>query len=63
MEDGKFLEFIYFSLFTTLLNFPNELVIDMSEPVLKSRCSLSGNGSMMVVNFEHIAEECFSKNS
>ena len=35
MEFGKFMEFIYFSLFTLTVNFPDHLVIDMSEPVLK----------------------------
>ena len=34
MEFGKFLDFIYFSSFTLLVNFPDQLVIDMSEPVL-----------------------------
>ena len=37
MEDGKFLEFIYFSSFTISVNLPDHLVTDMSEPVLKSR--------------------------
>ena len=37
MEDEKFLEFIYFSSFMILVNFPNQMVTDMSEPVLKSR--------------------------
>ena len=60
MEDGKFMEFIYFSLFTTSMNFPDQLVTDKSKPVLKSRCSLFGNGSMMIVIFEYIVEECFS---
>ena len=36
MEDGKFLEFIYFSSFMVLVNFPDQLVTDMSELVLKS---------------------------
>ena len=36
MEDGNFLEFIYFSSFTISVNLPNQLVINMSEPVLKS---------------------------
>ena len=35
MEFGKFLDFIYFSSFTISVNFPDQLVIDMSEPVLK----------------------------
>ena len=36
MDDGKFMEFIYFSSFMILVNFPDQLVTDMSEPVLKS---------------------------
>ena len=36
MNDGKFIEFISFSLFMILVNFPDQLVTDMSEPVLKS---------------------------
>ena len=36
MEDEKFLEFIFLSSFIILVNFPNQLVTDMSEPVLKS---------------------------
>ena len=36
MDDGKFMEFIYLSSFMILVNFPDQLVIDMSEPVLKS---------------------------
>ena len=43
MEDGKFLEFIYFSLFTISVNFPDQFITYMSEPVLKS-LALSGNG-------------------
>ena len=35
MEFGNFLEFIYFSSFTLSMNFPDQLVTDMSEPVLK----------------------------
>ena len=35
MELGKFMEFIYFSLFTISVNFPDQLVTDTSEPVLK----------------------------
>ena len=35
MEFGKFLEFIYFSSFTFSVNFPDQLVTDISEPVLK----------------------------
>ena len=35
MEFGKFMEFIYFSSFTISVNFPDRLVTDMSELVLK----------------------------
>ena len=35
MEFGKFMEFIYFSSFTLSVNFPDQLVTYMSEPVLK----------------------------
>ena len=35
IEFGKFLEFIYFSSFTLLVNFPDQLVSYMSELVLK----------------------------
>ena len=35
MEFGKFLDFINFSLFILSMNFPDQLVTDMSEPVLK----------------------------
>ena len=37
MDDGKFMEFIYFSSFMISVNFPDQLVTDMSKPVLKSR--------------------------
>ena len=50
MEYGNFLDFIYFSSFTLTVNFPDQLVTDMSEPVLKSRAP-SGNGSMVIVIF------------
>ena len=36
MDDGKFLEFIYFSSFMISVNFHDQLVTDMSEPFLKS---------------------------
>ena len=39
MDDGKFLEFIYFSSFIISLNFPDQLVTNMSEPVLKKLSS------------------------
>ena len=35
MEFGKFMDFIYFSSFTLSVNFLDQLIIDMSEPVLK----------------------------
>ena len=35
MDFGKFLEFIYFSSFTISMNFPDQLVTNMCEPVLK----------------------------
>ena len=59
MEFGKFLNFIYLSSFTLSVSFPDQLVTDMSEPVLKSRAP-SGNGSMMMVIFLHKMEEHFS---
>ena len=36
MEFEKFLDFIYFSSFTLSVNFPDQLVTDMSKPILKS---------------------------
>ena len=36
MEFGKFLDFIYFGLFTLSINFPDQLVTNMSESILKS---------------------------
>ena len=36
MDDRKFLEFVYFSSFIISVNFPDQLVTDMSKPVLKS---------------------------
>ena len=35
MDAGRFLEFIYFSLFIILVNFPDQLVTDMSKVVLR----------------------------
>ena len=35
MEFGKFMDFIYLSSFTLSVNFPDQLVTDMSEQVLK----------------------------
>ena len=40
MKDGRFLEFIYFSLFMISVNFPDRLVTDMSEPVFEKFSSL-----------------------
>ena len=36
IEDGKFFDFIYFSSFMISVNFLNQLVTDMSEPVMKN---------------------------
>ena len=36
MEFGKFLDFIYFSSLTLSVNFPDQLVTDMSEAILKA---------------------------
>ena len=36
MEFAKFMDFIFFNSFTLLVNFPDQLITDMSEPVLKS---------------------------
>ena len=35
MKFGKFMEFIYFSSFIISVNFSDQFVIDMSEPVFK----------------------------
>ena len=35
IEFGKFMEFIYFSSFTLSMNYPDQLVTNMSEPGLK----------------------------
>ena len=35
MEFGKFIEFIYLNSFTILVNFLDQIVNNMSEPVLK----------------------------
>ena len=37
MDDGKFMEFIYFNSFMISVNFPDQLVTDMNEVILKSR--------------------------
>ena len=49
------MEFIYFNSFTLSVNFADQLVTDMSEPVLKDLAP-SGNGSMMIVIFLHKVE-------
>ena len=36
MEFGKFMDFIYFNSFILSMNFLDQLVTDMTEPVLKS---------------------------
>ena len=59
MEFGKFLDFIFFSSFTLSVNFPNQLVTDMSEPVMKGLAP-TRNGSMMIVIFMHKVEERLS---
>ena len=59
MEFGKVLDFIHLSSFTLSVNFPDQFVTDMSEPVLKSRAP-SRNGSMMIVIFLQKMEERFS---
>ena len=41
-----------------LVNFPDQLVIDMSKPVLK--IELTGNGSLMIVILLHKVEESFN---
>ena len=56
------MNFIYLSSFTLSVNFPDQLVTDMSEPVLKSRAP-SENRLMMIVIFLHKMEERFSYNS
>ena len=58
MDDEKFMEFIYFSLSMISVNFPDQLVTDMSKPVLKSE--ITRNGSLMKVNFLHKVEESFN---
>ena len=40
MDAGRFLEFIYFSLFIISVNFPNQLVTDMSKLVLGASINL-----------------------
>ena len=59
MDFRNFLEFIYFSLFTISVNFLDQLVTDICEPVLKDLAP-SGNGSMVFVIFLHKVEERLS---
>ena len=54
MDAGRFLEFIYLSLFMISVNFPDQLVTDMSKPIL--RVELTGNGSLMIVILLHKEE-------
>ena len=54
MDAGRFLEFIYLSLFMISVNFPDQLVTDMSKPIL--RVKLTGNGSLMIVILLHKEE-------
>ena len=61
MNAGRFLEFIYFSSFMISVNFPDQLVTDMSELVLK--VELTGNGSLIIVILLHKEEENFNYNS
>ena len=56
MEFEKILDFIYFSSFTLLVNFPDQLVTDMSEPFFKSLAPF-GNGSISIVIFLHKVEK------
>ena len=58
MDAGRFLEFIYFSSFMISVNFPDQLVTDMSKPFLKSE--LIGNGSLMIIILLHKEEESFN---
>ena len=50
MEFGNFLEFIYFSSLAISVNFPDQLVIVISNPILKDSAS-SRNGSMLIIVF------------
>ena len=59
MDFRKFMEFIYFSLFTISMNFLDQLVTNVCEPVLKDRAP-SGNRSMVIVIFLHKVEERLS---
>ena len=54
MDVGRFLEFIYLSLLIISVNFPDQLVTDISKPVLEDE--LTGNGSLMIVILLHKEE-------
>ena len=59
MEFEKFMDFIYFSSFTLSVSFLDQLVTEISEPVLKG-CTPSRNGSVIIVIFLHKVEERLS---
>ena len=50
MEFGNFMKFIYFSLLSILVNFPDQLVNVVCNPVLKEWAS-SRNGLVLVIIF------------
>ena len=50
MESGNFLEFIYFNLIAISMNFPNQLVTVICNPVLKYQ-ALSNKRLVFVFNF------------
>ena len=50
MESGNFLEFIYFNSLAISVNFPDQLVTVICNPVLKDRAPF-GNGLMLVIIF------------
>ena len=50
MEFGKFLEFIYFSLLAISVNFHDQSVTVICNPVLKDGAP-SGNGLVLVIIF------------
>ena len=50
MEFENFLEFIYFTLLAILVNFPDQLVTVICNPVLKDRAPF-GNGLVLVIIF------------
>ena len=50
MKFGNFLEFIYFSSLAISVNFFDQLVTVICNPVLKD-CAPFGNGSMLIIIF------------